>query len=554
MLTRGEKQSATERKGFRVPRPRPARPVALGVVLALAILSGAGGLVARRAASAAEPLEGDRIPASDVRTLVSAASSCPALTPARLAGQIMVASGFGNQPVPEMRENGAVGVAALTPAQWQDNVPWPGAQPTDRRAAITALARLMCRLVGQARAVHLDEDPWRIALAAYRRDMRQVIMAGGVPGDVQDYVNTVERYASWYALQPAFASGPTSSAPAATPSPAGAVVPVPTPYVKAVVAAGKICADMPPARVAAQIMVTSGFDPDRLGPAGEQGIAQFTPAVWSAHATSAATKSPWDPAVAIPELGRTMCKLIKQAGGQYGPALAAFARGDEAAPVAALAEAVTRAEAEYSKDPRLQAPVLTPPTTSPSSSSPKSRQTTSKPKTRDNQPAIKGADRSADRYGPYFIVNLVTKMCVDVPGHGAGDRDGPVNQFPCAKNIEDNQEWWFEPRAVDGAGNQLYWIRNIDDKFCIDPPGLEAVAAGTGLNETGCFDRDNQYFRLEPKKSSKGLQYYWLRNTASNMCLDVPGRGDGGRDARLALAPCQANDDHEWALVEKSEW
>ena len=37
-------------------------------------------------------------------------------------------------------------------------------------------------------------------------------------------------------------------------------------------------------------------------------------------------------------------------------------------------------------------------------------------------------------------------------------------------------------------------------------------------------------------------------------CIDVPGPGTGGPEARLALVPCMANDDHEWALVEKSEW
>lgn len=548
MLTRGGKPSGAPRQGFRVPRL--SRPVAIGVVLTLAVLTGAGGFVARQAARATEPLQGDRLSASDVRILVNAATSCTALTPARLAGQVMVASNFGNQPVAEMRGNGAVGVAALTPAQWQQNVPWPGAEPTDREAAITALARLMCRLVGQARAVNLAEDPWRVALAAYRLDMGQVIMAGGIPDGAKDYVNTVERYANWYALQPVFA-GPAAPAPTASHS-AGRVVPVPEAYLKAVVAAGKVCAEMPPARVAAQLMVTSGFDPGRLGPAGEQGIAQFQPAVWTANVPSAASKSPWDPTMAIPALGRTMCKLIERAGGQYAPALAVFTRGDESAPVTALAESVAKAEAEYAKDARLRAPKIP---ASPSNS-PKPEKTASKPSTpeRDNQPAVKAADAYAGSYGPYFILNLATKMCVDVPGRGPGDRDGPVNQYKCAKTGTDNQEWNFVPRAVDGQGYQLYWIRNIDDGYCIDPPGLEKVASGTPLNETGCFDRDNQYFRLEPKKTSGGFMYYWLRNTASDMCLDVPGKGTGGADARLALVPCKSNDDHEWALVEKSEW
>jgi hypothetical protein len=52
-----------------------------------------------------------------------------------------------------------------------------------------------------------------------------------------------------------------------------------------------------------------------------------------------------------------------------------------------------------------------------------------------------------------------------------------------------------------------------------------------------------------------GFQYYWLRNTvADDMCIDVNGKADGGPNAALTLIPCMANDDHEWALVQKSEW
>ncbi len=499
--------------------PRMRRPVALGIVLTLAVLTAAGGLVARRAADAADPTRGNRLSAQDVRILARAASSCTALTPARLAGQIVVTS----DPV-------------LTPAQWDQNAPWSGAQPADREAAVTALAHLMCRLVGQARAVRIEEqDPWRVALAAHRQGMDELIKAGSITGDVRTYVDTVERYASLYALQPAFGGGASRALAAADPS-AGAVVPVPDPYARTVVAAGRVCAEMPPARVAAQIAVTSGFDPGRVGPAGEQGIAQFLPQVWADHVERAASRSPWDPFVAIPALGRTMCALIKKAGGQYGPALAAFARGDEAAPVGRLAEAVTKAEAEYAKDTRLK----------PAKGEPAAPER--------DQPAVKAAGAPDRSYGPYFIVNLATSMCADLPGAGAGRRDGPINQFPCAKVADDNQEWTFEPRAVDPDGHQLYWIRNADDGYCVDPPGSAEVRPGTELAVTGCFDWDNQYFWLEPTTTGKRFASYRLRNAVTGMCLDVPGKGAGRKDARLALAPCRVKEDHDWALVEKPEW
>jgi hypothetical protein len=151
--------------------PKLSRPVVLGVVLALAILIGVGAFAARQAANAAEPLAGNRVTAADVRILVRAASSCSALTPARLAGQVMATSNFGSRPVPEMRDGGRTGIAALTPEQWRKYAPRPDADPSDREAGITALAHATCQFVGQARAVKIAQDPWRVALAAYRLGM-----------------------------------------------------------------------------------------------------------------------------------------------------------------------------------------------------------------------------------------------------------------------------------------------------------------------------------------------------------------------------------------------
>ncbi|WP_430789569.1 RICIN domain-containing protein [Actinoplanes sp. G11-F43] len=530
--------------------PSLSRPVFLGSALALITLLGAGAFVARQAANAAEPLEGGTVSAGDLRILSSASRSCPALTPARLAGQVMAASAFGATPVEGMRDNGATGVAALTPQQWQQNIPWEGAQPTDREAAITALAHLTCGLTGQARALNLGEDPWKLALAARRIGLDGVIKAGGL-GDAKDHVDTVDRYATWYALQPEFGGAAASPPAIGGYTAAGTVVPVPDAYVAAVVSGGKVCAEVPPALLAAQVMATSGFDPGKLGPAGEQGIAQFLPRVWQAN-VKAANRSPWQPVVSIQVLGRTMCKLVKKSGGQYAPALAAFTRGSDAAAVTALAETITKAQEEYAKDTRLQ---VAPKNTAPAVPKP-SKSSAPKPKEtgRANQPAIKATEVKSGNYGPYFILNLATEMCVDIGGYGPGVEGGDVNQFPCAKTTDDNQEWTFEPRGVDGDGNQLYWIRNVDDGRCIDAPGKEAVGGGTELRESLCLPDDNQDFRLEKKKTVGKFVYYWIVNAVGGNCLDVTGSGDGGADARLTLSTCKANDDHDWALVEKSEW
>jgi hypothetical protein len=172
---------------------------------------------------------------------------------------------------------------------------------------------------------------------------------------------------------------------------------------------------------------------------------------------------------------------------------------------------------------------------------------------RANQPPIKAADKSS--YGPFFIYNFVTKECVDLPNFGVTNAGDPVTQYPCAKTGTDNQEFAFVPRTTDSAGNQLYWIKNTDSGFCVDPPGAGTVGSSTVLSEITCLDNDNQYFRLELRFASGGFEYYWLRNSvAGDMCLDVPGKAVAGPDARLALVPCLEHDDHEWALVQKSEW
>ncbi|MCW2142264.1 Ricin-type beta-trefoil lectin domain-like [Actinoplanes cyaneus] len=545
-------------KGNPVSRtPRLSRPVTLGALLALAAVLAGGGFVARQAAGAAQPRAGARLSAPDVRIVVNAASSCPALTPARLAGQVMAASYFGDQPVPEMRTGGRTGVAALTADQWQRNQPSPEASPTDREAAITALAHLMCRQIGQARAVRSGDDPWHLALAAYQVGMDQVAAAGRIPDAAGDYVRTVEGYAAWYAAQPALATGGAAPSTPAT----GEIVAVPDQDVAAVVAAGSICPEMPPARIAAQIMATSGFDADRLGPAGEQGVAGFLPQVWTATVSGAAQKSPWDPAVAIPALGATMCKLVKQGGGKYDAALAAFTYGTGAT-TATLLAAVTRAQSEYTADTRLAGkttgPVetlrpVTPTSAAPARTAP--AQAAPAQAVDDDQPPLKGADGgSGGPYGPYFLQNLTTRDCIDRSRHDAMVDGGSVNQSACSAAAGSTEQWTFEPRGTDKrTDDELYWIRNVSDKLCVDPPGAGTYPSSSVLSETGCAEDDNQLFRLEKRLVDDGRQYYWLHNTATDMCIDVPGAGNGGAGVRLALVPCMAGDDHEWALTKNPE-
>ncbi|GAB7046287.1 protein kinase domain-containing protein [Catenuloplanes indicus] len=164
-----------------------------------------------------------------------------------------------------------------------------------------------------------------------------------------------------------------------------------------------------------------------------------------------------------------------------------------------------------------------------------------------DQPVITAADGPAMVSGPYFIVNLRTGDCVDIPFGGPGAMDGPVERYTCRPAEADNQEWRFVPRGVDGDGYHRYWIQNVADDLCVDVPGAGGVDPGAEVSEMTCFEQDNQHFRLEPRLDSGGRRHYWLRNTATGMCLDVSGAGP-----RLTLFPCTPDDDHEWALVRRT--
>jgi hypothetical protein len=170
-------------------------------------------------------------------------------------------------------------------------------------------------------------------------------------------------------------SGGTAAPIGVPPSPGTAPTPLPDTYVPLVLAAGKICPAVPAARIAAQLMAASGFNPNVVGEDDAQGVAQFRPELWRTYAPSAAA-SPTDPNLAIPALGRAMCALVsdfeKLDGNPYLIALAAFQWGPEAVGEAGglpdapslrtFADMVSGYTAYYEHDPRLGAiPATTPP-------------------------------------------------------------------------------------------------------------------------------------------------------------------------------------------------
>ncbi|MEO3742077.1 hypothetical protein [Plantactinospora sp. B5E13] len=360
--------------------------------LLLLVLVGVAGVVASAgfgsATAEATQRVGRPVPAGEARVIAAAGLSCPALTPARLAGQLMAASGFDAAATTATGR----GVAGLSDAAWERWKPRASARRDDPAANILALAHLTCDLVGQVRHAGIGGDPWRLALGAYHSGLAAVRETRGVPAPARQYVDTVAGYAAWYAHQPGTGGG----GPTSTRGPVGTVPgrgtdpkPVPDDYLAAIRAAGHRCAAVTPARVAAQLMASSGFNPNLLGPQGGQGIAQFTPELWARYAPFATATSPWDPAAAVPALGRAMCSLVGELSGvggdPYLTAVAAFRVGPDAVRQAGgvpdnaglrdhLDLVTSYADHYYGRDPRLggspSAPTGGKPSTRPTGTAP----------------------------------------------------------------------------------------------------------------------------------------------------------------------------------------
>jgi len=325
------------------------------------------------------PSAGAEVPTDQLQMINAAAASCPVLTPARLAGQVMANSGFKSTA----KENGRSGIAGLTDDAWRRWAPRPGADRTGVRDNIEALAHAMCDFAGELRSIRIGGDLWRTSLAAFTVGVPAVTKAGGVPtGAAANYVAEVDSYTNWYAQQRAFGgAGTTSPTPLAVA--AARARPVPEAYLQSILAAGSVCPAVTPARVAAQLMAQSGFNPNKLSGVGQEGIAQFREKVWATYnLTPLAT--PWDAPAAVPVLGRAMCDLVSQESkvepqaDAWTAALSAFEWGvtsvaQAGAPTDAnrtFAAQVNSYVAYYSADPRLSAAATVDPTASAPASNP----------------------------------------------------------------------------------------------------------------------------------------------------------------------------------------
>ncbi|HEX6870130.1 MAG TPA: peptidoglycan DD-metalloendopeptidase family protein [Micromonosporaceae bacterium] len=160
--------------------------LALGVAVLTAVAVGAGSMAA--ASTGAGELRTDApVPAPYRSAVVAAGHLCPLVTPAAIAAQIEVESGWNPNAYTDSGAVPAIGIAQFTTATWArwgadfDRDGQSG--PTDPQDAIIAAGHLMCDLVRWARdhRGELTGEPLELAWAAYHGGRELVRESGGVP-------------------------------------------------------------------------------------------------------------------------------------------------------------------------------------------------------------------------------------------------------------------------------------------------------------------------------------------------------------------------------------
>ncbi|MFJ4188319.1 lytic transglycosylase domain-containing protein [Kitasatospora sp. NPDC089509] len=137
-----------------------------------------------------------RLPADFVPLVLSAAKTCPDLTPSLLASQLYTESRFDPLAVSPA---GAKGIAQFTQDAWnefasEDGSPDPGKDVFNPAHAIPAQARYDCHLARLIRAIPGDRT--KNMLAAYNAGPSAVKRANGVPPfrETVAYVAKVQRH------------------------------------------------------------------------------------------------------------------------------------------------------------------------------------------------------------------------------------------------------------------------------------------------------------------------------------------------------------------------
>ncbi|MFI7432242.1 ricin-type beta-trefoil lectin domain protein [Micromonospora haikouensis] len=162
------------------------------------------------------------IPQEHLELILAAGKVCPAVTAAKIAGQLMAASGFNPHL---LGANGAQGIAQFLPTLWS-RYATAGQSPWEPAAAIPTLARTMCALTTDLAG--LAADPYPIALATFQ--WGPGVQAGGAPdlSTVEQHAGRVLAYAAFYAQDPRLGGRPSPRPTVAPAAPTGPALALPT--------------------------------------------------------------------------------------------------------------------------------------------------------------------------------------------------------------------------------------------------------------------------------------------------------------------------------------
>lgn len=115
---------------------------------------------------------------------------------------------------------------------------------------------------------------------------------------------------------------------------------VPAAYAPLIERWGRLCPELSPPLLAAQLYQESRFNPKAVSPAEAQGIAQFIPSTWAAHGVDGdgdGDRDVWDPADAIPSAATYDCELAKDVAKVGGDGTADMLAAYNAGPYRVLA-------------------------------------------------------------------------------------------------------------------------------------------------------------------------------------------------------------------------
>lgn len=486
----------------------------------------------------AQKIAGKPVPDAELPSVVAAALSCPTLTPPRVAGQLMAATGF------DVTATGA-GIAGLSDADWSHWRPAADAQRDDQQANILALGHQTCALIGQLRAAGLHGDLWGPAIAAQHGGVAAVLAAKGVPDAEKTFVDQTTGYAAWYADQPQFdVDASPSPSPSAAASAAAAVT-VPADLVDAVNRAGGVCPEVTPARIAAQLKAASNFDANLRTDAGD-GIAQFSPELWKQYASSG--ESVWSADDSIATLGEAMCDLTAQFSGftgadPYTLALGAFQWGADAVRQAGglpkttltqLATTVRQYEPAFRADGQLTDSTQVSPSpsasasavasSSPSVTAPVTASVSPSPSATPAKTPTKAAPKLLyDPARTYQIQNGWAGAIVELPGDNVSTLPSGT-RVQLWNNLKAPDQYWKISAAPAGG----YVI--ITNNFLHKSLAVESDSAANGsklvVEDTDAAD-PNQQWAL----SDAGAGHVWLLNHHSGKAMDLLGDDRGAPDS-----------------------